>query len=620
MISLFSIDNSIIKESFNTTNKWLSVNKCEKNTLTEHLLNIEKIALFRQGIDTTKIDIIVTDIESYLNNDNQMNRDGNKYFVDYTFIIPILIDEPEKIYINSNHNGVFNCLIVNFKKDVCVGFKSKNSELNSITSNSKNKFLFVHFANQNCHNSVCINDTIKENNLFDSFNLKMLNKTNIETITIEEKIRFSKEYTDNYVQTKDCTLILFKNCDSVNCFNMDTQNIDYTDSILFQDNHIYNHFFENLLFLYVVGLPLHKSYFKTKHFVVNQIFEKSNDMDKYIITLVKQYYHKNNNEYKNNVQIAAVIGKDKPKGTIIAIPLKEDNEDDVQSDREPNIFTKEKKIFYANENRFETTITSIYIIEDNPHHLYFFHETYDISFKSKSREFCFITIKPLTDTDNKLFLKSEDLSCSDISNISQENYILTQIPDKHYICKLKELRTDSDNTMKMNYVENTLREENDIDLNEILLKEKNIVVSDNYFDLLSDGENETLYDVINYKKYVNTDIVQIIAENLQEPIVKELFINISPKICDYYNLNTVNVKNVEIIDINGCKCLTPPINHVYICIFIDDMQDMIVRTNTCLEFTPNVSIGSVLAFTYKKYMNFKTTANRKVLVYNVEFT
>lgn len=605
MISLYNINNNFTLNYTNIKeNEWYNIDKTEKqNPINE----IEKTILYRLGINSKKTSIrLYSKLDEILSNNDLLDIDGDKILPKFNIIMSLKNTNSDKYYLyeQDSNKKISNCLIVNTCENSCIGFNSKKILSSHIGDcSTENKYLFIYYTNTVIKGSIDIDSETLYSKRLDNFDVTMIKKNDIQFVNNDENISFFNDFVRSYDSPHKYAYIKFNNqVEQNNNFFLD-KDLEFCNDFLNNDS-IHKYLTNDNIKIYKSNIALYKYYFDKQFTIINKI--TNTHLDLYIISLVEQFCTIFNRTRNETDSICITICNTLPVGTVIMVPLIEDN---VTISQNPLIFIRDEK---HKENEESNTL-SINICENTHNNVYFFNSKFNFKLSDTDKcNFCCITLVPAMLDDSQHFLKPQKCKMLSCEEIKLEKVKIEQLIQENMNKTYTYLSYDDTWTaLQLKYGDA---------LNDALQINKNVSISDNYFDVVQNDENEKWFDILNDIDVINNDTLEIIKRNKNNKISKKIYLQIAPKISKYFELTKQNVINVELRSFTGKIRLEPPNNSLYIIVFVENGSELVITTNTVLEFNPVSTPGSILIYTYKKEVTITSDKNYSMLVFTVEIT
>ncbi len=605
MISLFSINKFVNIECDDfPKNQWYNVDKSnKKNQIALQFLELEKTILYRQGMnDNYQISFVLSDLDTHLSNETYINTEGNKIDNKYVLLIPIKISTPDKYMFSTLLNNKKNCLIVHSQENYCIGFNdSSESKIfkNVIKHDKHNLYLFVHFTTKPFLNSLPMDAVTEKIELNTKVYTQLINKSEIEFLTIKPDINEFANYIENYEMKKSYAFLNFTNTVK----NSNVFEIDISDQLinndLFDDRYTNNFLQDNTqLLVFKTNFLLYENEFENKVIRVNR--SCPNSIDSYILRLVEKYFKVTNIDYKPNYCITITISNIKPSNSIIMIPLSKTNETLLY-------FCRKEVIRNYASDKTQTNVNSIYILKQSNEHVYFINQSFIIRKENVDEKYCFITLTEPSYSDSDFFMNNK---------INKENnLVLEEIPIKPFISDIHSVYSCTEYEDFVNEVNQKFKD--NYNTNIYPSNDKVILLSKCWFDKVHKDENEKWFDIVNYSNVIN---VQLFNNNTNDDIYKTIYIHIAPHITKYFNFEKLNVIKTCIYELTSVTQFIPPENCINMYIFFNHSSKLSIQCNNCTDFNPCCSPGSILIHTYKKEIIMKTDSPCNIFIFTIKIT
>jgi len=603
MISLYNL-SEVLDINYNNIKEkqWFSIDKKEKNN---HINKLETEIIFRLGVESKytyiKMFSKLRDILCCCSKDIE-DENNEKIYSKYNLVIPLQIEEPDTFYLytQNENNNINKCLITKASQKTCIGFNKqiKTSVINS--SIDKNKYLLVAFTNSPIKDSLSIKSNFLYNVITENtIDVNIVNKKEFEFVTVNDIVECFTSFIESYNITSKHMYLSFEN-------TVLEPNINFFDDELVIESpylnceNIYKHLVDTNFYVYTSNNILTRQMFSDNFYTVNK--ETNNSIELYILELVKQYCKSFTIDYNNINTITINISDTDVFKSIITVPL---CLGEKQNENSSLIF------IHANNK----DINNVRICKNSPNNVYFKYSnnSHMKVNKNNKNSFCYI---------NAYFNQSE-YNNKDIPNQDLFEYTETQltcIKDTHNVCNINDIDKDESYENIISEIQSLYKEYQAEDLKNVMLQNELLLLSNLYFDEISNDDEILYYDILSYNNVLNKKIIEKIANSKDDFIKKRVYLNIAPKICEYFQLTKINVIKSEIHNYKGSTMLSPPINCLYIVVLLDNKNDLIITSNFCMEFSPYTTTGSILVLTYKKNVNIKSNYDFSCLVYTIQIT
>ena len=597
MLSLYSIKNCINFDTSNVQqNQLFSIKKENiESQFVKNLLDLEKKILFKQGFQAMNISIEFSSLSNFFNK-TIIDINGNKTEKQYTLCIPSKIIEADTFYLTSELKGKTNTLISNTIEDTCLGYCGCN--INIRKENKDNIYAFVIFT-KNPLLDTLLPDFSEDSN-HENIIINPISNIHLDIIECDNCILDLTEYLYSYKTHKPFTFLKFQNI-MLDTDNFDIQEMEVINTSYFQNLNINNHLIYTNIIAYSSNTLLKNDDFQDKsYFIVNK--RNPGFIETYLHILVKKYIEAFLFSQNPNDNISVTIGYDKPKNAIIAIPLQNSSDETVLD--EIMFFTKCENI--KEDSKIYYNVNYIYACKCKFNFVYFLRDNLQL-LSSQKCKFCFIEINSPSHNDSEYFFNG-----SKTGREIQAAVELLKIDD---LCNSVNMDLFS---FSDSYGDILEKIQNDEKLKSNLLTADVVRLSRNYFDVIENEEEEKLYDVINIKNEFTVETLNNIGDiDMNNDKLKSMYFQFVSRIDSNYELKQKNENEVRDYETNYIV-LKPPDNCLYVIVFINTTENMNVIMNTCSAFTPIISPGSILAYTYKKELTIESVNAFKLLIYCIK--
>jgi len=601
MISLFSINQFINIDCDRVPkNQWYSVDR--QAEILSDFLELEKKIVFRQGLTKKyKISFAVSDINSHLLNPPSFDEEGNKLNNKYVLLIPLVLNNPDKVMLSTYLNDSDNSLIINSKMNNCVGWNDCKVTPHIIEYDNNNCYLFIRFTTTTIRDSLPIDSITQYIERIEKVKVSLANKKEIDFLEIDKEVFHLFEYIKNYQTRNIYTFLKFtKGCTNLNKVMFDSP--VYISSSFFKDSRINNYGLQHKkLAVFKTNICMYEHYFKTNIFNINQIYPS--DIENYIIHLVKQYFQVKCLTYNNDYCITVSVCNTQPDNAIIMIPFSKENEI-----KDKHLYFCELEPYSTIEEKKINNVNNIYAIEQSADHVYFIENCLFIKKKNIAERYCFITLNEPTYTDSSLFIH--------VKNKEHSEIMLEEIPIINSMCDVNPINVDASYNEFTNEVNQQYIDIHDEDI--IISSNCVKLLSKNWFDKINKIDNENMFDILNYTKVINENLLNVLIDVDNNSVAKKLYIEVAPFIRDHFRLNSLNVIQTNVYELDNIAHFVPPENCIFMYIFLQHSSNITIKCNNCTQFNPICTSGSILIHTFKKEIIMKTDSKCTIFIYTIK--